>query len=86
MEINELGKILHDMYFNAKGNKVAMIHLFGIKYSKDIQLRDVSEIVKIAGINVPSYATEIRKGITLANYVVLNENGIKNTQLTNQTL
>jgi hypothetical protein len=82
MEINALGKILHDMYSNAKRDKVAMIYLFGIKYSDDIKRFDVAEIVKISGINVLSYATEIRKAIKLANYVVLNENGIKNTLIT----
>ena len=34
MNKEELGKILHDMYFNSpEGETVAMIHLFGIQYA-----------------------------------------------------
>lgn len=73
MTLNELGEILHDMYFNSEeGEKVAMIHLFGIKYAKDIQ--DVKEskkaIAKAAGIR-ESYGTEVSKGVKLSKYVVV---------------
>ena len=38
MTINELGSALNDMYHNAsKGEVVAMIHLFGIKYASEIK-------------------------------------------------
>ncbi len=38
MEFNTLTTILADMYNNAPdGEAVAMIHLFGIRYSRDIQ-------------------------------------------------
>ena len=38
MTINQLGKKLEDMYCNAqKGNAVAMIHVFGITYAKEIK-------------------------------------------------
>jgi len=38
MTITELAKILSDMYDNAaEGEKVTMIHLFGIKYAKYIR-------------------------------------------------
>ena len=38
MTLNELGTKLSEMYNNApKGNSVAMIHLFGIKYANEIK-------------------------------------------------
>ncbi len=38
MTINKLASILSEMYKNAsKGEAVAMIHLFGIKYADDIK-------------------------------------------------
>lgn len=37
MNIKELGDKLREMYINApKGDSVAMIHLFGIIYAKEI--------------------------------------------------
>ena len=72
MNRNELGQVLNDMYFNSEdGTAVAMIHLFAIKYAKDIKATGMSmkEIAKAGGIN-ESYGTEISKGVKLANYVV----------------
>ena len=38
MTINQLGVALSDMYHNApKGETVAMVHLFGIKYAEEIK-------------------------------------------------
>ena len=38
MTLNELGTKLSEMYNNApKGDSVAMIHLFGIKYADQIK-------------------------------------------------
>lgn len=38
MTINQLGVALSDMYHNApKGEAVAMIHLFGIKYAEELK-------------------------------------------------
>ena len=38
MSIKELGERLQDMYSNAPtGDAVAMIHLFGIKYTEQIE-------------------------------------------------
>lgn len=68
---NELAKKLNEMYNNSKeGEKVSMIHLFGIKYSEEIRQSGVNsrEIAELAEIK-PSYATEISKGIKLAKYV-----------------
>ena len=75
MTVNELGKILSDMYRSAPhGYQVAKIHLFGVKYANVI-LRNgfsVKEIVTASGIS-HSYATEVSKGIKLSEYVVPKE-------------
>ena len=71
MTVEELGKILNDMYFNSPdGASVAMIHLFGIKYSSVIKDHGYTsaEVIKAANIN-KSYATELSKGIKLATFV-----------------
>lgn len=73
MTLPELGTLLHDMYFQSNdGESVAMIHLFGIKYAREITESGVSKkaIAKTAGINA-SYATEIAKGVKLAKYVTV---------------
>ena len=73
MDLNELGSILHDMYFNSQdGESVAMIHLFGIKYGKEIKESGSTfkEVAKAAKIN-DSYATEISKGAKLAKFVTV---------------
>ncbi|SNR58765.1 HTH-like domain-containing protein [Lutibacter flavus] len=75
MTIKELGEKLNSMYTNApKGDAVAMIHLFGIKYSREIQRSDFSnkEIAKAARIP-ESYGTEISKGVKLFKYVEVKE-------------
>lgn len=67
----DLANKLNEMYHNApQGEKVAMIHLFGIKYSEVIKECDAStkEIAKAADIN-ESYGTEISKGVKLGHYV-----------------
>jgi hypothetical protein len=71
MTKQDLAQKLKDMYFNApQGEKVSMIHLFGIKYSEEIKECEAStkEIAKAAGIN-ESYGTEISKGVKLGHYV-----------------
>ncbi|MGJ8743538.1 HTH-like domain-containing protein [Polaribacter sp.] len=76
MTINELGSTLNDMYHNAsKGEAVAMIHLFGIKYASEIKQCGFNkkEIAKAA--NVPeSFATEISKGMKLSQFVTIKDN------------
>jgi hypothetical protein len=49
MTLQQLGQKLNEMYFESKeGESVAMIHLFGIKYAKEIKESGASmrEIVK----------------------------------------
>ena len=72
MTLNELGTKLNEMYSNApKGDAVAMIHLFGIKYANEIKKSEYSkkDIIKQSGIST-SYLTELTKGVELAEYVI----------------
>ncbi len=72
MTLNELGTKLSEMYNNApKGDSVAMIHLFGIKYAAEIKESEYSkkDIIKQSGIST-SYLTELTKGVKLADYVI----------------
>lgn len=72
MTLNELGAKLSEMYNNApKGNAVAMIHLFGIKFADEINKSNYSkkDIIEQSGIST-SYLTELTKGVKLAEYVV----------------
>ena len=73
MNANELGAILRDMYQGAdNGYAVVMIHLFGIKHAEQIRTSDATakDIARAAGIN-DSYATEIQKGVRLAEFVTI---------------
>jgi len=73
MTKQNLGLKLQEMYTNAKnGEKVVMIHLFGIKYANEIQNCDCStkDIAVAANIN-ESYGTEISKGVKLSKYVTI---------------
>jgi 5-methylcytosine-specific restriction protein B len=77
MTLDDLASALVKMYNNADSDKVAMIHLFGIRYAKEIQLSgfNANEIIKRAklpdGSYMPeSYKTEISKGINLSKYVI----------------
>lgn len=72
MDNKELGGKLREMYTNAsKGEAVAMIHLFGIKYAAEINKSKCSkkEIIKASGIS-ESYLTELTKGVKLAEFVI----------------
>ena len=78
MNLMTLSRELSKMYDNAdEGEKVAMIHLFGIKNSEFIMKNKYtpSEIIKNTKLKdgttmKKSYATEISKGVKLAKYVV----------------
>jgi hypothetical protein len=48
--------------------QTTQVHLFGIKFAREISNMSLAEIVGRAGIAEP-YKTEIRKGIKLAKYV-----------------
>lgn len=69
----ELGNKLKNLYDNAnEGEKVTMIHLFGIKYGEIIREKEYTfkEIAEEAGIS-ETYKTEISKGANLAKYVTV---------------
>lgn len=73
MNIDQLGRTLRDMYEQApRGDKVAHIHLFGIKYAERIAALGLTgaEVLRASGLQ-ESYLTELHKGIRLARYVVL---------------
>lgn len=71
MTINELGKILKDMYDDAqKGEQVAMIQLFGIKFANEIRENEYTPKDILKSVDMPeSYQVEINNGIKLAKYV-----------------
>lgn len=71
MNATELGRLLRESYENAeKGEKVTMIHLFGINHSSEIRECGVAEVIREAGI-FSTYGTELGKGMKLAKYVTL---------------
>lgn len=72
--IQELGSILFEMYSNAEDKmQVASIHIFGIKYGKNIIDKEFKapDIIKAAGLN-ESYSTELQKALNI--YRCLNKN------------
>lgn len=73
MTLLELSSTLKDMYENApKGDSTTMIHLFGIKYAKEIKDADFSVKDILSSAKMPlSYQTEVSKGVRLAKYVIL---------------
>jgi 5-methylcytosine-specific restriction protein B len=77
MNVQQLADILVNMYENADGDKVAMIHLFGIMYASEIHQtgcnsNDIIQHTRLSDGTKMSepYKTEIGKGIHLAKYVV----------------
>ena len=72
MTEHQLAEILKGMYSDApKGEKVANIYLFGIKYATIIseEKLSVKEIVNASGLP-SSYVVEVSGGIKLSKYVV----------------
>ena len=61
----------------AEKKAVAMIHLFGILYAKEIDacIANPQEIARGAGLGT-SYGTEIRKGCVLAEHVTVHDGSI----------
>ena len=72
--VDELGSILKEMYGNAEDKmQVASIHIFGIKYGRNIIENEFKapDIIKAAGLN-GSYSTELQKALNI--YRCLNKN------------
>jgi hypothetical protein len=79
LSIDDLGRILADMYNNASaGNQSNAIRMFGIKYGGIIIDNGYSAvaIVKASGINA-SYDSEVSKGISIYKSIRDNEYGIR---------
>ncbi len=87
MDEHELGRILKGMYHNpvdagltttGKARKKTMVHLFGIRYSREIQdcgdspTQTAREITKHAGIP-KSYRMDVDRGRLLGEYVTLDD-------------
>ena len=68
MTVDEAADILKRMYNDAPDReKITGIFLFGIKYADDLAGLSLKDVVREAGIR-PTYYTEIRRGIKLAQY------------------
>jgi len=72
MTLEQLSGILSRMHAEAPhGERVAAIHLFGIRHARDIAAAGTTAraVVKHSGVsNV--YVSEVQKGIVLAKHVV----------------
>ena len=82
MDIEELARILSQMYTegNEDNRRAAMVHLFGIRYSRVIRENGFNPKEILAhtrlenGEHIPdTYYAEINKGINLSEYVVDRE-------------
>lgn len=76
--LQQLGDILDQMYSNAEDKmKVASIHIFGIKYGKNIIEKEfrAPDIIKAAGLN-ESYSTELQKALNIYRCFSKNSYGI----------
>ena len=79
MNLSELATLLGKLYNNSpKQEKVAMIHLFAIKYAEEIQEHNITaaDLAKAAGLS-KSYHVEISKGLKRAKYVVCKDNVVE---------
>ena len=76
-DIDQLGKILTEMYNNAS-NKTTAIHMFGVKYGPVIRKHGFTSVGLIAasGVN-ESYHVEVSKGIRIYESILNNEYGVK---------
>lgn len=76
--LQQLGDILDQMYSNAEDKmKVASIHIFGIKYGRNIIEKEfrAPDIIKAAGLN-ESYSTELQKALNIYRCLSKNSYGI----------
>lgn len=65
---DELGGSLYQQCLSAgDGNKVAVIHLFGMRYADEIREAGVDAVIEASDLD-ESYRTELRKGMKLAEY------------------
>ena len=77
MTTDDAAKLLRDMYDNApRGGKATATHLFGIRHAHEIDPTSLREPVRQAGWK-PSYHTELRKMINLAEHVTLKQDQVR---------
>ena len=73
METTEAANILLGMYrWAPEREKVTHIHLFGIKYARELASLSLADVLAQSGLPM-SYVAEVNKGINLAKYVTVNE-------------
>jgi hypothetical protein len=66
---SDLVRALREAWADApRGEVVVRVHLFGIDHAEELEGLSLPELVAAAGIPKP-YATEIHKGMRLAEYV-----------------
>lgn len=66
----DLSRLLREAWQQApEGDVVVRVHLFGIDHARDLDGVNLRDLVAAAGIPRP-YATEVRKGMRLADYVI----------------
>lgn len=72
MTIDEAAKELSRMYQRGKASReqAVSVHLFGIKFARQLDGMPLRELAARAGIP-ETYAVEIRKGINLARHVTI---------------
>lgn len=74
MDYNDLVQELINAYHTPlEGNRVVMIHLFGIRYAEDLAGISIKELLNDAEVPA-SYYPEIKKAMNLAQYVDIKEN------------
>lgn len=77
--MQELGQILKNMYSLAEDKKkILSIHMFGIKYGKEIRKNEYSalSIIKASGLNA-SYVTELSKALNIYDSISTNLFGVR---------
>lgn len=74
MDVYEAAQRLKDMVREGEATrrKALMVHLFGIKYAPELRLLKVRDVVELADLKY-TWATEIQKGIKLAEYVEVRD-------------
>ncbi len=80
MELQQSADELRRMYDAApKGEKVAYLRLFGIRYAAELDRFSPASVVERAGLQ-RAYGTEINKGRNLAKYVELKPQVMDNAR------
>ena len=74
----ELGMELRRMYDTApKGNQALAIHLFGIRFYKELSENKLNKKAILRAANLPeSYHTEISKGQKMGQYVSIQNDAV----------